>query len=198
MFSSSVLAFVAGLFALGYYPALTYFSLNIVSPYPTADLKKRAFAATIDALLLASCVLLYRYSEAPVFIVAGLGYLVERDALHGQSLGKFCLGLVVISVETGRPVGAAGSARRNLLFVVPGANIAAILLESLTAVKDPQGQRLGDRMAQTQVVEGLGAKDVVRLVQDWWSSFLGELRPFPSRPRHVPADRYSYPHSDGP
>jgi uncharacterized RDD family membrane protein YckC len=189
MFSSSVLAVVAGLFALGYYPALTYFSLNFVSPYPSADLKKRAFAATIDALLLASCVLLYQYSDAPVFLVAGVGYLVERDAVRGQSLGKFCLGLSVISVETGRPVGAAGSALRNLLFLVPGANIAAVLLESFTTLKDPQGQRLGDRMAQTQVVEAPGAKDVVRLVQDWWTSFLGELRPFPSRPRHVPADR---------
>lgn len=189
MFSYSVLAVVFGLFTLGYYPALTYFSLNFVSPYPSADLKKRAFAATIDALLLASCLLMYQYSEVPVFLVAGVGYLLERDAMHGQSLGKFCLGLSVISIETGRPVGAAGSARRNLLFLVPGANVAALVLESFTAVKDPQGQRLGDRMAQTQVVEGLGAKDVVRLAQDWWREFFGELRPFPSRPRHVPADR---------
>lgn len=187
--SYSILVIVSGLFALGYFPALTYFSLNLVSPYARADIRKRAFAATIDALLLASAILLYLYSDAPVFLVAGVGYLVERDALRGQSLGKFCLGLAVISVETGRPVGAAGSARRNLLFVVPGANIAAIVLESFTAVRDPQGQRLGDRMAQTQVVEGLGAKDVVRSVQDWWRSFLGELRPFPSRPRQVPADR---------
>ena len=186
MFSYSVLAVVAGLFALGYYPALTYFSLNFVSPYATADIKKRAFAATIDGLVLASTVLLYQYSEVPVFLVAGAGYLLERDALRGQSLGKFCLGLVVISVETGRPVGAAGSARRNLLFLVPGANIAAVVMESFTAAKDPQGQRLGDRMAQTQVVEGHGAKDIVLAVQDWWSRFLSEL---PGRPRPVPADR---------
>jgi uncharacterized RDD family membrane protein YckC len=184
--SYSVLAVVSGLFALAYYPALSYFSLNFVTPYPRADIKKRAFAATIDGLLLASSVLLYWYSGAPVFIVAGIGYALERDAMRGQSLGKFCLGLAVVNVATGQPVGAAGSARRNLLFVIPGANIAAVPLEWFTAISDPQGQRLGDRIAQTQVVEGLGAKDAVRSIQDWWRTFLRELRPFPARPRQVP------------
>src|SRR5713101_7674129 len=36
--------------------------------------------------------------------------------------------------------------------------------------RDPQGQRLGDRLAQTQVIEGLGAKDLVKSFQDWLSS----------------------------
>ena len=128
MFSYAGLAIVTVLFALAYQPALVYFSLNFVTSYTRADNTKRAFAATIDALLLATCVLLYRYSGAPVFLVAGAGYLLERDAVRGQSLGKFCLGLTVISVETGRPAGAASSARRNLLFLVPGANIAAVFL----------------------------------------------------------------------
>ena len=189
MLSYAVMVVVAGLFTVAYQPALIYFSLNVVTSYVRADVKKRAFAATIDALLLATCVLLYQYSDIPVFLAAGAGYLLERDAVGGQSLGKFCLGLTVVNVETGRPAGAASSARRNLMFLVPGANIAAIVLESFTAVRDPQGQRLGDRMAQTQVVEGLGAKDLVKLLNDWWRDFLGELRPFPSRPRHVPADR---------
>lgn len=186
MVSYAGLAIVTVLFAVAYQPALTYFSLNFVTSYTRADIKKRAFAATIDGMVLATCVLLYFYSGAPVFLVAGAGYLLERDAVGGQSLGKLCLGLTVVNVETGRPAGAAGSARRNLLFLVPGANIAAIVLEAFTAAKDPQGQRLGDRMAQTQVVEGLGAKDLVTLVDDWWRDFLSQLRP---RPRHVPADR---------
>jgi len=29
---------------------------------------------------------------------------------------------------------------------------------------------LGDRLAQTQVIEGLGAKDLVKSFQDWLSS----------------------------
>ena len=34
-----------------------------------------------------------------------------------------------------------------------------------TVIRDPQGQRLGDRVAHTQVVEGLGAKEFVSVLQ---------------------------------
>jgi len=55
--------------------------------------------------------------------------------------------------------------RRNLLFLIPGLNIVAVIWEIVTVVRDPQGQRLGDRLAQTQVIEGLGARELVRLLQ---------------------------------
>jgi hypothetical protein len=35
---------------------------------------------------------------------------------------------------------------------------------------DPQGQRLGDRLAQTQVVEGAGARELAKSLQDWLMS----------------------------
>jgi hypothetical protein len=90
-----------------------------------------------------------------------------RDALfiQGQSVGKFCFSLLVISVETGRPCGRGGSIRRNLLFLVPGLNVVAAVLETITALRDQQGQRLGDRLAQTQVVDGLGARELGKLLQ---------------------------------
>ena len=75
------------------------------------------------------------------------------------------------------------------MFLLPGANVAAVVPEAMTASKDPQGQRLGDRVAQTLVIDGLGAKDAVKSIQDWWRSFLAELRPLAARPRPVPADR---------
>jgi len=59
------------------------------------------------------------------------------------------------------------SARRNLLLLLPGANVVAIFLEARTIAVDPQGQRLGDRLAHTQVVEGAGARDLVKSFQDW-------------------------------
>ena len=46
----------------------------------------------------------------------------------------------------------------------------AIFLEARTIVVDPQGQRLGDRLAQTQVIGGAGARDLVKSVQDWLMS----------------------------
>jgi hypothetical protein len=57
--------------------------------------------------------------------------------------------------------------KRNFLLLLPGANLVAIVLESRTVLSDPQDQRLGDRLAQTQVVEGAGAKDLVKSFQDW-------------------------------
>src|SRR5439155_459737 len=122
-----------------------------------------------------------RRSESILFVVAGAVYLLLRDAMWGRSVGKFFVGLVVISVETGQPCALGASLSRNVLLVLPGANIAAVFLEAATIVRDPQGQRLGDRFAQTQVVEGLGAKDLVAAVQEWWRDFIGQLDGNPRR-----------------
>ena len=78
--------------------------------------------------------------------------------------------LLEISLETGRVSSVAGSAKRNLLLLLPGANVVAIFLEARTIVADPQGQRLGDKLAQTQVVEGAGAKELVKSFQEWLMS----------------------------
>ncbi len=40
--------------------------------------------------------------------------------------------------------------------------------EPSTAMHEPQGQRLGDRFALTQVVEGFGAKDFVTEMREWF------------------------------
>ena len=93
--------------------------------------------------------------------------LLLRDAIGGQSIGKILLGLVVIDLTTGRAASVSGSTKRNVLLLLPGANIVAILLEARTIMSDPQGQRLGDRLAHTQVVEGAGARDLVTSFQDW-------------------------------
>src|SRR5262249_30265250 len=148
---------------------------GLSSPYAKADLRQRLYAATIDALMVVASFLLYWTSDFVLYLAAGAAYLLFRDAIRGQSLGKFILGLVVISLETGRPSSLVGSVRRNLLLLLPGANVVAIFLEVRTIVRDPQGQRLGDRVAQTQVVEGFGAKDLVKSFQDWLMEFVAEL-----------------------
>lgn len=157
----------AVVFFLVYFPIVTQFSRGLVSPYAKADVKKRLFAATTDGLMVVTSCFLYWNSGFVSYFAAGAAYLLLRDGIRGQSIGKFLFGLVVISLETGRASSLGGSVRRNLLFLLPGANVIAIFLEAGTAVRDPQGQRLGDRLAQTQVVEGLGAKDLVKSFQDW-------------------------------
>jgi len=174
-FILSVVVLPAVVFALAYFPIVTKLSLGLVSPYAKADVRRRISAATIDGVLVVSSCFLYWNSDSALYLAAGAAYLLFRDAVGGQSIGKFLLGLVVISLETGGPSSLAGSVRRNALLLLPGANVAAIFLEARTLVLDPQGQRLGDRLAQTQVVDGLGAKDLAKSFQDWLTSLGAEF-----------------------
>jgi uncharacterized RDD family membrane protein YckC len=162
-------------FALVYSPIVARLSRGLLSRYAKADVKRRLFAATIDGLMVVMSCLLYLTLDFVLYLAAGAAYLLFRDAIRGQSVGKFLLGLVVISLETGRPSSLAGSVRRNLLLLLPGANVVAIFLEARTVVRDSQGQRLGDRLAQTQVVEGSGAKDLVKSFQDWLIDLVAEV-----------------------
>ena len=68
-------------------------------------------------------------------------------------------------LETGRPGSARESVSRNVIFLLPGANVAAVFLEARTLSRDQQGLRLGDRLAMTQVVDGYGAKDLALDIQ---------------------------------
>jgi hypothetical protein len=116
------------------------------------------------------------------FAIAALFYLLLRDSIGGQSIGKLLVGQVVVYVDTGQGCRVGGSIKRNLVLILPGANLAAFILEARALVRDPQGQRLGDRLAHTQVVEGLGARDVVKNFQKWWTSFLAQLPRTAGRP----------------
>jgi uncharacterized RDD family membrane protein YckC len=150
-----------------------------VSPYARANVGRRFIAAAIDGLLVATFLGFAAALGSVLLAIAGAVYLLLRDALFipGQSVGKFLLSLLVISLETGRPCSRTASARRNLLFLVPGLNLVAIPYEALAVVRDPQGQRLGDRLAQTQVVEGVGARELIKAVQKELQEELLEIQP---------------------
>ena len=172
-------------FAVAYHPILDRLSVALVSPYAKADLGKRFAAASVDAIVVTSVLVLYRTSASVLFVLVAAAYLLLRDA-WGRSVGKFCCGLVVINLKTGRPCSRGDSVSRNALLLLPGANVAAVFLEAATIVRDPQGQRLGDRFAQTQVVEGFGARDFVAALQAWWRDFVGQLDGNPRKPRRAP------------
>ena len=182
-----VFVLLAGVtFGLAYHPILTRLSVALVSPYAKAGIRKRVLAAMIDGMLVATTLILYRQSEFPLYLLLGALYVVLRDAVAGCSVGKFFCGLVVIDLKTGRPCGRGASINRNALLLLPGANIVAVFLEAATIVRDPQGQRLGDRLAWTQVVDGYGARDVVTALQAWWLDFIENLEGHPRRRRRAP------------
>ena len=167
-----------------YFPALRLLARALVTPYGKADLARRLSAAVIDGMVVTSAGIAYRSSGLLIFAIAGAFYLLLRD-IGGRSIGKFCVGLVVVEVLTGRPCGRGASIARNVVLLLPGANAAAVVLEALTIIRDPQGQRLGDRMAGTQVVDGLGARDVVAALHDWWRDFVARLDGSRRRPRRL-------------
>jgi len=168
MFRSWFWALVAsaGLFAALYFPAIALWSRELASPYAKADVPRRIAAATLDSLLTLSCVVFYPTTESMLLLLAGAGYALLRDAVGGQSVGKFVYSLMVIRLDTGRPAGARNAVQRNIMLLIPGANILAVFLEALTIVRDPKGQRLGDRIALTQVVDGFGARELVKILRD--------------------------------
>lgn len=164
MTASTAFVFASGLsavFGLVYLPVLMRHPKAFVSPYPKADVRKRTAAAVADGLLVLTCVVLAITQDSILFGAIGAAYLLLRDALFipGQSVGKFLFGLRVISLGHGRPCSRLQSAQRNFILVVPGLNVVAAGLETIAVTRDPQGQRLGDMLANTQVVEGFGARE---------------------------------------
>ena len=184
----SLVLFPSITLGLVYHPILARLSVALVSPYAKADVTKRLLAATLDGMLIATTLVLYLSSSSLFYVFVGAAYLLLRDSMSGRSVGKFFFGLVVVNLETGRPCGRTASMSRNALLLLPGANIVAAFLEATTIVRDPQGQRLGDRLALTQVVEGFGAKDIVGAVQQWWLDFIANLDGNLRKRRRVPAE----------
>ena len=99
----SIFVLSAVVFALVYSPIVTKLSRGWLSPYAKADVGKRECAATTDSLIVVTTCLLYWTSDLVLYLAAGAAYVLLRDAIKGQSIGKFLFGLVVISIETGRP-----------------------------------------------------------------------------------------------
>ncbi|UCD84866.1 MAG: RDD family protein [Deltaproteobacteria bacterium] len=125
-----------------------------------ADLGIRFLAALIDGTL---CIVLF---IVPVLgWIIGTLYILFRDGLlGGGSLGKKILGLKVLHLEKNQNANFLDSILRNLplaaayiLILIPviGWIIAPIIViaESLFILSDEMGNRFGDRLANTQVVE---------------------------------------------
>jgi uncharacterized RDD family membrane protein YckC len=158
---------LSAVFGVVYLPMLMRQPKAFISPYPKADVRKRAASAIADGMLLLIFALLAATQNTILFVGIGAVYVLLRDALFipGQSVGKFLFGLRVINLGNGRPCGRLQSAQRNFILVVPGLNVVALALEAVAVPRDPQGQRLGDKLANTQVIEGFGAREFMTSFQ---------------------------------
>jgi len=127
---------------------------------------KRITARVVD--LLVAWALTLVLPPPPVGLLGGILYLSVADGVQrGQSLGKMAFGLEVLLLN-GEPCTLKASIFRNLPFslgllfaVIPFigwillvfAVIPVLLLELWLVVIDDQGERLGDRISGTLVVE---------------------------------------------
>ena len=81
-------------------------------------------------------------------LLAAFGYWLFRDGLNGgKSYGKKFMGLRV--VREGAPCDFKGSLLRNITLVIPLLNLVDLIL----GLVDAEGKRIGDKIANTQVVE---------------------------------------------
>lgn len=138
-----------------------------------ASLTKRLLAALVDSILVSVV------SLVPVVgAVAGLIYALSKDSLifsltgdarwKNMSIGKRVMEIRVVKTD-GSDITVGDSVRRNLILslgsimgIVPVIGwimgsvlaLAAAVLETVLVLTDPQGRRLGDRLAGTIVVEG--------------------------------------------
>ena len=133
-----------------------------------ADIGKRAVAAVIDVVIS------YIVGLIPVIgWLIGAAYMALRDGLTFepfvcQSLGKKLLNLRAVVVETGKNCDYGLSIKRNLPFIIPmifmvipvvgwiiGAVlwIIALIIEIVLVITDENGERLGDKIAGTRVIE---------------------------------------------
>jgi uncharacterized RDD family membrane protein YckC len=173
-----------GLFVGGYLVLLNRTPQLATSPYPKAQILRRMAAVAIDLALIVTMLALYGQFGPWVFL-SGASYIVLRDSLHGRSLGKLVCGLLVISLRTGHPATFAESIRRNVVLLVPPPIVAGGILELFTTLADSKGQRLGDRIAATQVVDGVGLKDLVPALQALWRTLGGAPPARSSRRRAI-------------
>ncbi len=136
------------------------------SGYPKASLLLRAGARLVDVAIAWA---VYR-TAGPAGVVIALLYILFADGmLQGQSPGKKLFGVKVVFVPTRSGARHRDSVLRNapfgliiILSMMPELGPRAFLaglaviggIEALLCVRDPEGLRLGDGWAQTQVIDG--------------------------------------------
>lgn len=81
-------------------------------------------------------------------------YRLTKDGRpNGQSIGKSFVDLMVVDLETNRPCTRGKSALRELVMLGLNALPLGFAVEPLFALIDDNGRRVGDRAANTQVID---------------------------------------------
>jgi len=138
----------------------------VISPYSKADTRKRLFASSVDISVCLTFYYLFTSFKGIHFLaIIGLYILLKDVLFKGRSIGKLLFGLIVIQVTNGKPCGIWQSIGRNILLIIPGINMVTCFFEFVLIYKDKHGIRLGDRIANTQVIEGMEVPELAKYFQ---------------------------------
>jgi len=120
----------------------------VTEEFARADWQTRSLAFLIDLIIYLA--LFYGLGGLGHFLA--MLYILFRDGiLSGQSIGKKVMGIQVVHTD-GRPVHFVDSSFRNVLFLFYVVFPVAIVIETVALIRNPEHQRLGDRIAGTRVV----------------------------------------------
>jgi len=138
-----------------------------VEAYPKADLLNRFIAKFVDFLVVA---LLYEMPLKISFVI-GLVYLFIADGFVRGSIGKWLIGLQIMTMENQGQVTFREAIIRNiplglayLAYTIPFVGwliaVGIVGFESLLMIGNPNGRRLGDEMAKTFVLDMKGVRTI--------------------------------------
>lgn len=108
---------------------------------------KRVCAFLIDSLAAQLAAIILSFLglpkiESSIWYV----YILLKDIFNGQSLGKSLVDLQVVD-DNNKPASVGPTILRNVFLIIP----IFPIVEYFVMKKDPLGQRIGDRVAQTRV-----------------------------------------------
>lgn len=156
---------------------------GVAEGFVRAGPNKRVCAFLIDSCLIAlPCLFLQLLIGAMPSTILWLVYLLVKDISNGQSLGKKIVGVQIVDLNN-KPAGPNQIVMRNLIWVavvilplfhsyLGFASIAIIFFEYISLLRDPLGERFGDKMSLTRVY------DLKPHLADWKFIFLSILTVF--------------------
>ena len=138
-----------------------------------ADLGKRFVAAVIDMVVGVVLGLIPAVGGLVAAAYWAIRDGLEFEFMHHRSIGKHVMKLRPVTLD-GSPMDITASVRRNWMFALGGvvqlllwipfvgwlfvipvavAAFAIGIIELFLVITDPEGRRLGDKIANTQVIE---------------------------------------------
>ncbi len=119
--------------------------MNIIKP----GVNKRVCAFVMDMVLINLLVMLLGtfLDKIMSWVLTSL-YILLRDCINGQSIGKSIVGIQVMSIDN-QILKPTQTLVRNTLMVIP----ILPLIEYFVMLKNPEGRRLGDKIANTVVID---------------------------------------------